>query len=371
MERRQLVRKFAIGAVSAGTLVSCSRGNQFFKSSVGQSNFPRVEWRMATSWPESLDLVFGTAKLICDRVSKLTTGNFVITPFPAGGIAPPLEILDSVQVGGAECGHTAGFYYTAKNPTFAFSTSIPFGLSPSQHMAWLYSSGGLELLRKFYAGFNVINFPAGGTGNQMGGWFKKKVESLADLKGLKMRTAGLAVDVMQRLGFDMQKLPPSEIAAALQRGTLDAAEWIGPYDDEKLGLNKFAQFYYYPGWNEPGSTFEMIINQTAWGRLPKEYQEVLSVASFEAQLTMLSRYEAANRQALQRLVKSGTQLLSFSTDILNGAEKAAFDLYEEYASKDTAFREIYDHWKYFRKEIYGWSRINELPFDSFSYNQFK
>lgn len=369
MKRRRLLSQVAVGALSAGTMAACSRSSKFLSSSDQQTNRPQLEWRMATSWPESLDVVFGITKLICDRVNQLTQGSFVITSFPAGGIAPPLEILDTVQAGTAECGHTAGFYYTAKNPAFAFATTVPFGLNPSQHMAWLYGDGGLELLRKLYADFNVINFPAGSTGNQMGGWFKKKVQSLAELKDLKMRIPGLGGKVMQRLGVNTQNLPPAEIATALERGNIDAAEWVGPYEDEKLDLNKVARFYYYPGWHEPCTTYEMIVNLSAWNGLPQEYKEALAVASFEAQTMMLSRYEALNRQALQRLVKGGTELVAYSPEILNGAEKAAYGLYEEYASQDASFREIYNQWNSFRSGIYEWNRVNDLSFANFAYTR--
>ncbi|GAB4383755.1 MAG: TRAP transporter substrate-binding protein [Elainellaceae cyanobacterium] len=319
---------------------------------------------MATSWPESLDIVFGTAQLICDRVRELTNGNFTITSFPAGGIAPPLEILDTVQAGSAECGHTAGYYYTAKNPAFAFATSVPFGLSPSQHMAWLYGAGGLELTREIYADFNAINFPAGSTGNQMGGWFKRKVATLADLRGLKMRMPGLGGEVIQRLGVQVQNLPPNEILAALERDDIDAAEWVGPYEDEKLGLNQSAPYYYYPGWHEPGTTYELIVNQTVWNQLPPGYQQALQTAASEAHLMMLSRYEAVNREALQRLVSSGTELTAYSDEIIGGAQKAAVDLYEEFASQEPSFRKLYQHWDAFRKGIYQWNRVNEQSFTS-------
>lgn len=362
MKRRQLVRQIAIGAASASTLVACSRNNQLLNSSAQANSDLRVEWRMATSWTESLDVVFGTSKLLCERVSELTNGNFVITPYPAGGIAPPLEILDTVSAASAECGHTAGYYYTAKNPALAFATSVPFGLNPSQHFAWLYGGNGMEALRKIYADFNVINFPGGSTGNQMGGWFKKKLQSLDDIKGLKMRMPGLGGQVLKQLGAETQNLPPAEIGPALEQGKIDAAEWVGPYEDEKLGLNKFAQFYCYPGWHEPGTTYEFIVNLPAWNKLPKDYQTAFSVASFEAHTKMIAQYDALNREALQRLEKSGTQLVLFSPEILKTTEKTAFSLYEEKASKDPAFRELYTKWNAFRKAIYEWNHINEASF---------
>lgn len=369
MKRRKLVGLFAAGTASAGALAACSRQTQFPGASIAQVNQPRVEWRMATSWPESLDVVYGNAKLICDRVSEMTNGNFSITPFPAGGIAPALEILETIQAGDVECGHTAGYYYTAKNPALAFATSVPFGLNPAQHQAWLHSGGGLELIRELYAEFNTINFPAGSTGNQMGGWFKRKISSPSELEGLKMRIPGLGGQVMQRLGVEVQNLPPAEIAPALERGDIDAAEWVGPYEDERLGLHKAAQFYFYPGWHEPGTTYELLVNQTAWERLPTEYQQALATASFEAHAKMLSRYDAVNNQALQRLINGGTQLTPYSEAILDRAYQAARELLEELAGGNPSFRKVYNAWNQFRLRIYAWNSVNERSFANYVFTQ--
>ncbi len=317
---------------------------------------------MATSWPENLDIVFGTAQRICDRVGELTGGNFTITAFAAGGIAPPLEILETVQSSSAECGHTAGYYYTGKNKAFAFATSMPFGLNPHQHLAWLYGAGGLELIRGLYADFGVINFPAGSTGNQMGGWFRNKVGSMSEMEGLKMRMPGLGGEVLKRIGANAQNMPPNEILLGLERGNIDAAEWVGPYEDEKLGLNQYASYYYYPGWHEPGTTYELIVNQEAYERLPEGYRQALEVVSFEAQVSMLSQYDAANREALQRLISGGTQLIVYTEEILQGARQATNDLYAEYASQDATFKKLYDNWNAFREGIYRWNSVNERSF---------
>ncbi|GAB4383752.1 MAG: TRAP transporter substrate-binding protein [Elainellaceae cyanobacterium] len=322
---------------------------------------------MATSVPETIDIVFSNIQRICDRVRELTKGNFVITAFPAGGIAPPLEIMDTVQQGNVECGHTTSIFYIAKNPAFAFATGVPFGLNSAQQMAWLYGGGGLQLIQELYTDFNIINFPAGSTGNQMGGWFKRKIQSLSDLRGLKMRMPGLGGEVLKRLGAEVQVLPPNEILPALERNDIDAAEWIGPYDDERLGFNKVAPFYYYPGWHEPGSTYDLLINQTAWNQLPSEYQQALEVATYEAYLTMLSQYRAVNREALQRLTSSGTELTSYSKEILDGAQQATFEFYEEFAGKDSSFRKVYSQWNTFREGIYQWDSVNERSFAEFAF----
>lgn len=366
MKRRTLIRHTALGAATAATLAACSQSPT--ASTAGSTALPTVRWRMATSWPQSLDTIFGGAELVCQRVSDMTDGRFTITPFAAGELVPGLQVLDAVQAGTVECGHTASYYYVGKNPALAFGTSVPFGLNAQQQNAWLYHGGGLEAMHKLYADFGVISFPAGNTGAQMGGWFKREINAVSDLSGLKMRIPGLGGEVMARLGVNVQVLPGGEIFLALDRGAIDAAEWVGPYDDEKLGLNKAAQFYYYPGWWEPGPTLEIQINQAQWDQLPPDYQEVLKTAAYEANINMLSRYDALNGQALQIMVAGGTQLRAYSQEIMAAAQTAAFELYEENASQDPVFKEIYDQWKTFRDQVYQWNRINELSFADFSYS---
>lgn len=367
MKRRKLFGRFAAGAAGASLFSACSTSEQTFTSAENDGG-PNIEWRMATSWPENLDIVFGTAQQMCDRVRQLTQGGFTIIAFPAGGIAPPLEILETVQSSGAECGHTAGYYYTSKNKAFAFATSLPFGLNPHQHSAWLYGAGGLVLVRALYADFGVINFPAGSTGNQMGGWFRNQVNALSDMQGLKMRMPGLGGEVLTRIGAEVQNLPPNEILLGLERGDIDAAEWVGPYEDEKLGLNQYARYYYFPGWHEPGTTYELIVNQEAYDQLPENYQQALEVAAFEAQVTMLSQYDSVNREALQRLISSGTELTVYSEEILQGAQQAANELYAEFASEDTTFQKIYESWDTFRQGIYRWNSVNERSFADLTFS---
>jgi TRAP-type mannitol/chloroaromatic compound transport system substrate-binding protein len=363
MKRRRLLTNVALGAATSTALVACNQTNN--SPNIQANELPNVRWRMVTSWPKSLDTIFGGAQTVCDRVKKMTGGRFAIEPYAAGEIVPGLEVLDAVQNGTVQCGHTASYYYVGKNPALAFGTSVPFGLTAQQQNSWLYHGGGLEVMHQLYADFNVINFPAGNTGAQMGGWFKREIKSVRELNGLKMRIPGLGGEVMARLGVNVQVLPGGEIFLALDRGAIDAAEWVGPYDDEKLGLNKAAPFYYYPGWWEPGATLEVQVNKSQWDKLPKEYQEIFKTAAMEANLNMLSKYEALNRQAMQRLVEGGTKIVSYPTEILQAAEKAAFELYEQNASKNATFRQIYEQWNQFREQVAQWNRINELSFANF------
>ncbi|MEM8642515.1 MAG: TRAP transporter substrate-binding protein [Cyanobacteria bacterium P01_G01_bin.54] len=366
MKRRNFINTAAIATATTAGLAACSQASNTQTTSESSGDLPRVEWRMATSWPQSLDTIYGGALTVCDRVRAMTGGRFDITPSPAGEIVGGLEVMDAVETGAVECGHTAGYYYIGKNPALAFATAVPFGLTAQQQNAWLYHGGGLAALHKLYADFNIINFPAGNTSAQMGGWFKKEIQGLADLQGLKMRIPGLGGKVMAELGVNVQVLPGGEVFLALDRGAIDAAEWVGPYDDEKLGLYKAAQFYYYPGWWEPGPTLEAQVNLAQWEKLPQEYREIFKTATMEANLNMLAQYDALNQAALIKLRdEHGVQLKAYSTDILKAAQEAAFDLYAESASSDAAFKEIYEPWQKFRDQIAAWNSINELSFSSF------
>lgn len=372
MERRKLIKALAhgtMGATAVGLVGGCNRTTQT-SSQTSSASLPSVQWQMATSWPVSLDTIYGGAKTFADRVSAMTGGKFKILPRAAGELAPPLEVLNVVSQGAVPCGHTASYYYIGKSAVTAFGCSLPFGLTAQQQNAWLYDGNGLKMLQDVYAKkFNLIQFPAGNSGTQMGGWFRKEIASLKDLQGLKMRIPGLGGQVMSKLGVTVQNLPGGEIFQALQTGAIDAAEWVGPYDDEKLGLHKVAKFYYHPGWWEPGSTFEVQINLNEWKKLPVEYQEIVKTAAYEANMTMLNRYEARNNDALQRLLKSGVQLRSYSDEIMAAAEKAAFALYDDFAAKDADFKTVYDEWKTFRDRAYAWSNLNQMSYERFVYSK--
>lgn len=369
MKRKQFLQT-AIASATAGVGLSACKTATTASSS--NTSLPTINWQMATSWPISLDTIFGGAKVFADRLAVLTGGKFKITPRAAGEIAPPLEVLNVVSQGAVPCGHSAGYYYVGKSPAVAFGTAVPFGLNAQQQNAWLYEGGGLKLLQDLYARkFGVIQFPCGNTGAQMGGWFRREISKVSDLQGLKMRIPGLGGQVMGKLGVTVQSLPGGEIFQALQTGAIDAAEWVGPYDDEKLGLHKVAKYYYYPGWWEPGPTLELQINLNEWKKLPPEYKAALQAAAYESNLTMLSRYDARNNEALQRLVQGGANLRQYSDEILAAAEKASFELYEEFAAKDPDFKIVFTEWKKFRDRIYAWNNINEGSFARYNYAKLK
>src|SRR5438094_383667 len=328
MKRRSFLKKAAAGA-TLGAIAA---------PAIAQSQ-PAIQWRMAASWPKSLDTLYGGAELICKRVGEATGGKFNIKLFAAGEIVGGLQVMDAVQAGTVECGHTAAYYYFGKDQTFAFGTAIPFGLNARQQYAWYYHGGGLELMRDFYKDYGIVNHLAGNTGCQMGGWFRKPIKSVSDLKGLKFRIGGTGGTVLSRLGVVPEQIAGGDIYPALEKGTIDAAEWVGPYDDEKLGFYKVAKHYYYPGWWEPCSMYHVMVNLQKWESLPKAYQEAIISAAREANLDMVAEYDAKNRLALVRLKNNGVQLHKFSDDIMQGSYKAATSLYDEEAAKNAKFKQ--------------------------------
>lgn len=348
---------------SNGASAQVTPAEELAEAVAQESSLPEIQWQMATSWPVALDTIFGGAQVFAERVGVLTSGKFKIEPRAAGELAPGLEVLNVVEQGAVQCGHTASYYYVGKSPITAFGTALPFGLNAQQQNAWLYEGGGLAMLQELYAEkFGVIQFPAGNTGVQMGGWFRREIATTNDLQGLKMRIPGLGGQVMAKLGVTVQALPGGEIFQALQTGAIDAAEWVGPYDDEKLGLHKATSFYYYPGWWEPGPTLEVQINLNEWNNLPQEYQEVVKTAAFEANMIMLARYDARNNEALQKLLGEGAELRPYSEEIMTAAEEASFELYDELAAQDSDFKAVLDEWLPFRERVYAWHNINESGF---------
>jgi len=327
---------------------------------------PRVSWRLASSFPNSLDTIYGAAEILARRVEDLTEGRFRIRAHSAGEIVPAFEVLSAVQNGTIHMGHGASYYFQGRNPALVFDCTVPFGLTARQLNAWLYHGGGLELTREMFADFNVINFPGGNTGAQMGGWFRREINSLTDLRGLKMRIPGLGGEVMSRLGVTVQVIPGGEIYPALERGAIDATEWVGPYDDEKLGFHEIVKNYYYPGWWEPGPGLSFYVNRGEWDKLPTFYQEAFTSAAAEANQTMLASYDAKNAPALQRLLDSGVRLQRFPDDVMTAARDTTIQLLEEAAS-DPFYRKIYTAYSDWRDKAYRWFGTSELSYAAYAY----
>ena len=327
------------------------------------SDLPAVTWQMATSWTPSVDTIYRSAVDFTKRVAALTRGRFQIQTRAAGELVPGLEVMSAVEQGGVEAGHTASYYYIGKSPVAAFGTALPFGLTARQNVAWFYQAGGLEMLQAFYADrFGIIQFPAGSTGTQMGGWFNRELESVKDLAGLKMRIPGLGGRVMDRLGVLVQVLPGGEIYQALVTGAIDAAEWIGPHEDMLMGFHLAAGNYYYPGWWEPGATVEVQINLKAWNELPPQYQAAVRAAAVGANLNAVANSDVLNIAALAELRRTDVNLRPFPIDIVQTAEVEAFAIYEEMAAQDADFAEVFRHWNDFRISIREWHGVAESAF---------
>ena len=355
MQRRSFIQKAAVGA-AAGTIAA---------PALAQNAQPEINWRLASSFPKSLDTIFGAAEVFSKRVASLTNGKFNIRIFAGNEIVPALQVLDAVQAGTVEMGHSASYYYFGKDPTFAFDCAVPFGLTSRQQTAWFDQGGGRELTREFFKDYGIINFLGGNTGTQMGGWFRKEIKSVKDLNGVKMRIGGFAGRVMQRLGVVPQQIAGGDIYPALEKGTIDAAEWIGPYDDEKLGFNTVAPYYYSPGWWEAGPQLSFYVGIKEWEKLPKQYQAALEAATYEAHTTMQAQYDARNPAALARLLKNGVKLRSFSKDIMDACYQAANDVMEEEAAKNAKFKKIYNQWKRFRQDQNQWASVAEAPMQNY------
>ena len=373
LERRDFLKLASMGALGAVALAACTDdgggddGTTTLAEAAGggengDTGLPQIDWEMATSWPTALDTIWGGAVDFQDAVTALTGGNFNIVAREGGALTPGVEVLQNVSAGNVKAGHTASYYYVGLAQVNAFGTALPFGLTYRQQNAWLFEAGGLEMMQEIYAErFNVIQWPAGNTGVQMGGWFRKEINSVADLQGLKMRIPGLGGAVFQRLGVETVTLAGGEIFPALQTGTVDAAEWVGPYDDTKLDFQSVTDFYYYPGWWEPGPSLEVQIPLDEWNNLPEEYQEVIKAAAYRANTTMMARYDALNPAAFQSIQDSGdVEVLPFPDDVMNAAEEAAFELYEENAAADEDFRSVLDHWSAYRSEVQNWHATAEL-----------
>ncbi|WP_421989738.1 TRAP transporter substrate-binding protein [Roseococcus sp.] len=328
---------------------------------------PELRWRFQSSFPRNLDVLFGTAEKVAARVAALTENKFRIQAFQAGEIVPGLQVLDAVQAGTIECGHTATYWYIGKEPGFAFFTAVPFGLNTRQTTAWLRHGGGNQLADNLLSDYNCVGLPCGDTGAQMGGWFRNEIRTVADVQGLKFRISGLAGEVFKRMGANPTLVAPADIYPALERGTIDATEFTGPHDDERLGFHRVARYYYAPGFFEPAARLHMLINKRAYEGLPALYKEALSVACAEADSEMVSRYDHLNPLALRRLVAAGAQLRFYSREILQLAWRSNEAMMADLAAQNPRFKTIWDSYRPYRGELFQWFRVAENSYDNFAF----
>jgi len=358
MERRSFLKKAGVG-LAAGAVALPALAQ----------NAPTIKWRMASSFPKSLDTLHGSGEFLAKRISDMTGGKFQIQIFAAGEIVPGPGVHDAVKDNTVEMGFTCSYYYFGKDPTYCIDTAIPFGMNSRQTDAWYRQGNGTKLMSEFFAKSNIVSFPSGNTGVQMGGWFRKEIKTVADLKGLKMRIAGLAGAVLAKVGVVTQQISGADIYPSLEKGTIDAAEWVGPYDDQKMGFNKVAKFYYYPGWWEGGPQISTYINAKKWAELPKEYQAIVESACAETNVEMCARYDAKNPLALRQLLASGTQLRPFPKEVMEVCYKAAMEYYAETSAKNPEFKKVYDDYKKFTDEQNSWFRVAEGSYSNFMFSR--
>ncbi len=357
MDRRSIIKNAGLAGVLAAGIAPAVHAQA------------AIRWRLASSFPKSLDTIHGAADVFAGAVKQMSGGKFEISVHAAGELMPAFGVVDGVQQGSVECAHTAPYYFFGKDETFALGCAIPFGLNSRQMTAWMYQGNGLKLMREFYAKYNIVNFPGGNTGAQMGGWYRKEIKSLADIKGLKMRIGGFGGKVLERIGGVPQNIPGGEIYQALEKGTIDAAEWVGPYDDLKLGFNKVAPNYYYPGWWEGGPQLDFFINNKAFEALSPEYKAIVEAAAAQAHSDMQAKYDARNPAALKQLVGGGAKLRPFPKDVMNAAFKESMALYEELNAKNESWKKIYADYSKFRADSNLWFRFTESTFDRFMQEQ--
>ena len=353
MDRRSVIKHAGIAGVLAAGAAPAVHAQ------------PTVRWRLTSSFPKSLDTIHGAADVFAKKIGEMSGGKFQVTVHAPGELVPALGVVDAVQQGTVEAGHTCAYYYFGKDDTFAIGTAIPFGLNSRQLTAWYYQGNGLKLFNEFYDSYNMVSFPMGNSGAQMGGWYRREIKSLADLKGLKIRIPGFGAEIFSRLGALPQSLPGGEIYPSLERGAIDAAEWTVPYDDEKLGFYKVAKYYYYPGWWETGAHLVFYVNRDQWAALPPSYQAAFEVAAKEAHLDMLALYDARNPPALQRLIAGGAELRRFPDDVLLKAYETAHQVYAEEAAKNPTFKRLYDSMMAFQARADAWWGVAETPMSNF------
>lgn len=367
MKRRNLLAAVVAGALGFG-LAGCSQEESGSSASTDQAAAPAAEkqtykWKMVTTWPKNFPGLGTAPEHFADRVREMTDGQIDITVYGAGDLVPALEVFSAVSQGTAEMGHGAGYYWKGKIPAAQFFSTVPFGLTAQEYNGWMFHGGGLELYREAYKPFGVIPWPGGNTGVQMGGWFNKEINSVDDLKGLKMRIPGIGGDVLEKAGGTPVNLPGGEIFTALQTGTIDATEWVGPYNDLAFGLHQIAEYYYYPGWHEPGTALELIVNADAYNKLPKNLQVIIDVAAREMNADMLAEYTAQNNQALKELVEEkGVKLRRFPDDVLNRLREMSAETVKELADKDEMARKAYESYKAFRDKVVPYTDISERTY---------
>ena len=360
--RRKFIKNVGIGAAAIGAGLATSAVPALAKKG------KVYNWKMCTTWPPHFPVLGEGADMLAKWIEQMSGGRLKITVYGGGELVPPLGVFDAVSQGTVEMGHAAAYYWAGKCPSAQFFAAIPFGFNAQSMNAWMISGGGLELWTEAYKPFNIKPFVAGNTGVQMGGWFNKEINSMADLKGLKMRMPGLGGKVLAKAGGNAVLVAGGEIYTNLDRGVIDATEWIGPYHDLKMGFYKAAKYYYYPGWHETGTPLEAMVNLKAFNSLPADLQAIVETACYRANVWMLSEFEAKNNEALRELIDvHKVQLREFPEAVLKQLKKYSLEVLDEVASKDPMSRKAYDSYLKFQKNIFEWNKLTEEPYQKLKY----
>jgi TRAP-type mannitol/chloroaromatic compound transport system substrate-binding protein len=347
-------RSFLYGGL--GALAGCAQPDN---TEVASGSDERHEWRMVTSWPLNFPGHGVSAARLARRIEDISGGRISVELFAAGELVPALEVLDAVSRGTIQLGHSAPIYWRGQIPAAQLFGSVPFGMTPNTFNSWLFHGGGMELWEEAYAPLNVVPIIAGNTGPQMGGWFNREINSVDDLVGLKMRIPGLGGEVMQRAGVLPVLMAGSEIFTALQTGAIDATEWVGPYNDMAFGLHQAAQYYYYPGWQEPAGSWELLVGREAYDSLSTELQHVLRSACYTENSYVLAEFDMRNQEALKTLVEEhGVELRRFPDDVLEALEAHSSAVLDELAAEDATVARVYESYQRFRSEIAPWLEIS-------------
>jgi TRAP-type mannitol/chloroaromatic compound transport system substrate-binding protein len=356
LKRRDIIAKGAAGVAASAALAS-----DFAAPAIAQE---RLDWKMVTSWPKGLPGVDSGARRLAERITQLSGGRLTVTVYSGGELVPPLQCFDAVAAGTAEMAHDAAYYHLSKSPACGFFTSVPFGMTATELNGWIYFGGGQELWDELYAPFGLKAFIAGNTGGQMGGWFRKEINSIEDLKGLRFRMPGQGGQVLTKLGVAVVTLPGGEIFANLQSGAIDGTEWVGPYNDLSLGFHQVTKLYYWPGFHEPGSGLECIVNKAKYEALPQDLRQIIQYACQAENDLMLAEFNGRSAPALASLVNEhGVQLKQFPKDVLEAFGAASGELMQEVIDQgDDITQKVANAYFRFRADIRGWTRISDQAF---------
>lgn len=354
MNRRDFLKKAGIAAATGTAVIS---------SSLNAAAEKKYQWNLVTSWPPGLPVLHDGPVSFAQKVNTMSGGQLTIKVYAGGELVPPLGVFEAVSQGMVQCGHSASYYWAGKVPSAQWFTSVPFGLSATDYNTWLYAGNGLKLWQEVYAPFNIIPRPMGDTGAQMFGWFNKKIDTVADLKGLKIRMPGLAGRVLANAGAAVVLIPGGEIYTAIERGAIDAVNWIGPAHDMKMGFHKVTKYYYGPGWQEPSGRTELMINRNAYESLPKDLQQIVDTAAGEVDLATQSQFEQINSDSLDKLRETKEiQLLNLSHEFLQDMKKLADETLEEAAAENPMSAKIHKEYKAFKTKIQSWGSFSRVPY---------